>query len=148
MIVGIDPDIKKSGIAIINNNELQITNLSFFELFDFLRENRPELIILEAGWLNKKSNWHKGFYKNGKFVSNSGFVNEKISNKTGGNHETGRKIQEMFVYLGLNFELKKPDSKKVDTLFFEKLTGFKRSNQDNRDATMLIINRAKWNKKK
>lgn len=148
MIIGIDPDIKKSGVAVVANENIDLHNLTFFELFDFLKSNEIKLVVIEAGWLNKKSNWHKGYYNKGKLITNTNNINENISKKTGANHETGRKIVEMCVYLGIDYQLIKPTSKKVNTLFFEKLTGIKRSNQETRDAAMLILNIVKWKKKK
>ena len=152
MVIGIDPDREKSGIAIIDNNELIIDNLSFFELFDFIKKNKDLIksISIEAGWLNKPSNFHKGYFnKKGVYIKNSNNVNESIAKYVGTNHETGRKIVEMCEYLGIGYELIRPTKTKVNAGLFCAITGFKRSNQDQRDAAMLIINKnnVKWTKK-
>lgn len=138
--IGIDPDCHKSGVANIDDeNNIILNNLTFFDLFDYLQfqknkiafEKNELIVVVEAGWLNK-SNWHTSQ----KFSSS---VNAKIGNSTGANHETGRKIVEMLEYLNIKYELKKPIASKVNSLIFSKITGIKRSNQEQRDAFMLIF---------
>jgi hypothetical protein len=143
--IGIDPDVHKSGVAFYNSKtkDLTLSNLSFFQLFDYLcwfNENYQTIVfkeakvILEAGWLNKKSNFHwDGFSKQSKATG------ERIGKNVGANHETGRKIEEMLQYLKIPYELKKPTQSKVDQEYFKKLTGVKKkTNQDQRDAALLI----------
>jgi hypothetical protein len=136
ILIGIDPDTKVSGYAWYNKEtkKLELDNLSFFQLFDelqFIQEaNAADIkVILEAGWLNK-GNWHTS--------GSSKTASTAIGNKTGANHETGRKIEEMLIYLGIPYELRKPTNAKVDSKYFKKLTGIEKSNQDQRDAGMLI----------
>ena len=134
--IGIDPDTFKSGVAIIDiTGKLTLHLFRFFELFDHLRlysvAPYKTTVYIEAGWLNQKSNWHKQ-------GSGERFVS-KIAKNTGANHESGRKIVEMCDYLGLKYELIKPKRSKVDAKFFEAITGIKRTNQECRDAAMLII---------
>ena len=38
ILIGVDPDVKKSGVAIINGDKKEIYNFGFFELFDFLNQ--------------------------------------------------------------------------------------------------------------
>lgn len=135
MIIGIDPDTFKNGIAIVDKKEIILKNLLFFDLFAFLEKNKPQIkeVIVEAGWLNLKSNFHY-------FGSISG-INSKIGLKVGANHEVGRKILEMLEFLNINYRIEKPKSKKLNSKEFRKLTGYKgRTNQDVRDAFMLIYN--------
>jgi hypothetical protein len=147
IFIGIDPDVDKSGVAIWykNQKKIELFNKSFFHLFDllnFLKEQCPNsqiTLIIEAGWLNK-SNWHKGYMKDGKFVKNSEQTNENISKKTGANHEVGKKICEMAEYLKLNYTLIRPRTKKVNADMFGKITNVKtRTNQEQRDAAMLVF---------
>ena len=137
--IGIDPDVDYSGVATWHKNKLDLHNMSFFELFDFLKMTKEgaqytgEKIIvrIEAGWLNKKSNWHNE--KAGVGVA------AKIGLSTGANHEAGRKIVEMCKYLGLEYDLCVPKSSKIKKEEFRKITGWaSRSNQEQRDAAMLI----------
>jgi len=134
ILIGIDPDTKASGVALYNKEIklLELYNFPFFKLYDFLKQKdiRNVKVILEAGWLNK-GNWHTG--------GSSKTAATAIGNKTGANHEAGKKIEEMLQYLNIPYELRKPTTKKVDSKFFEKLTGIKRSNQDARDAALLVI---------
>jgi hypothetical protein len=147
--IGIDPDCDKSGVAVLTvEKHLLLFNLKFFEMFLFLQDaknfhdfNKNELIvIIEAGWLNK-SVWHglKYFLTLLKTPQRAFVYAAKIGSKTGANHETGRKIVEMCEYLNIEYKLVKPTQKKVNSEFFFKLTGIKRSNQDQRDAAMLIL---------
>jgi hypothetical protein len=134
--VGIDPDTDKSGVAIIDQTgQLYLHNMTFFELFGTLKfatiQPYPLTVVIEAGWLNTKSNWHK--------QGSGERLVSKIAKNTGANHETGRKIVEMCEYLGVKYELVQPKRSKVDSKFFEALTGIKRTNQEQRDAAMLII---------
>ncbi|MDO6737075.1 hypothetical protein [Wenyingzhuangia sp. 2_MG-2023] len=133
MIAGIDPDVDKSGLATIESKEVKLMNLTFFELFDFLKENRPLLVVIEGGWLNK-GNWHKD-------EDGTAAVNAAIGNNTGRNHETGRKIVEMLIYLEIPHKVTKPTTSKVNARLFKMITGIKiRTNQEQRDAYMLIHN--------
>ena len=61
MIIGIDPDVDKSGFAIWQNKELFLYNLSFPKVQEFFLENKDKIkiVIISAGWLNKKINFIK-----------------------------------------------------------------------------------------
>ena len=138
-IIGIDPDCKKSGVAIYKDKKLELKTLSFFELYDFLIEYKYSVkkVIIEGGHLNKKSNFH---------VNNKGVgVAARIGSNTGANHETGKKIAEMCEYLKIDYKVIKPLRKvwkkgKISHIEFNKLTGhnFKRTNQEERDASLLV----------
>jgi hypothetical protein len=138
ILIGIDPDVEKSGVAFLTENKLKLQNLTFFELFEMLKfykekENKP-IIYVECGYLNK-SNWHK---KTGK----SAAFNAKIGEHTGANFETAKKIVEMCVYLGLPYYQIKPTRSKSDSELFKQATGLKiRTNQEQRDAYFLIHGR-------
>lgn len=138
LLIGIDPDVHKNGVCFKNGNDYLLKNLTFFELYDFLkfykeREEKPTIYI-EKGSLNK-SNWHtKQNY--------SAAFNSKIGENTGRNFETANKIIEMCQYLKLDYVEIKPTRKKINAIDFKKLTGLKmRTNQENRDAFMLIFGR-------
>ena len=140
ILIGIDPDINKSGVALINGDNKELYNLNFFELFDFFykvlsQKGKSEeiLIVIEAGWLNG-GNWHT---KN----KGSAALNAKIGNNTGRNHETGRKIVEMCEYLEIPFKLLRPTTSKLKAKIFKSITKIEgRTNQETRDAMMLIFN--------
>lgn len=104
-LIGIDPDIDKNGVAVYWKNQgqrrIDLHSLKFFELMDFLTEqkNRIKLVVIEAGWLNAKSN----------FRNTKGFgANAKIGKNVGANHEVGKKIVEMCEHLGITHKIVKP----------------------------------------
>ena len=129
--IGIDPDVEKNGVAIKHDGKLTLHNLKFFELFDLLKTYPNAQVVIEGGWLNK-SNWHTK--RNG-----SAALNAKIGNHTGANHEVGRKIVEMCEYLDIDYRVVRPTKSKVKSDLFHKITGIKKSNQEQRDAAMLIL---------
>lgn len=152
-IIGVDPDTIKSGIAILNTHtkEISFNTLTFpaligeMILFQAQSEFNKEtfIVLVEAGWLIK-SNWHTN-----KHQSHS--VAASIGNKTGRNHETGRKLIEMFKHNDIQVEEVKPlvkgwngPSGKIthdEISYF--ITPFpKRSNQEERDAVLLCWNYA------
>ena len=67
-IIGIDPDVDKSGVAELHTptGRLEATTLCFPDLMDYLRHIKANfsdkgekvLVIVEAGWMNA-TNWHK-----------------------------------------------------------------------------------------
>mgnify|MGYP000863314858 CR=1 FL=1 len=140
VFIGIDPDVDKNGVAyyVRQTKTLELANLTFFQLFDYLKfakENKDTntlTIVIEAGWLNK-SNWHKVQY-------GTSSINAQIGQRTGANHEVGRKITEMCVYLGIDYKLVKPTKTKTTQDVFKKLTNIVgRTNQEQRDAAMLVF---------
>lgn len=135
-IVGIDPDTKESGVAVWSKKTKTIVTysaMSFFELYDFLTENKDiiELVRIEAGWLNKKSNFHGNAYQTKR-------AGERIAKNVGSNHETGRKIVEMCDYLKLNHSEVLPLGK-LNKEYFKALTKLDIKNQDIIDAVMLVF---------
>lgn len=132
LIIGIDGDLRKSGVATLNNSNLTLQNLSFTELVEYLMSVKPSVkkIVIEAGWLNEKSNWHN--QKNPQIAA-------KIGKNVGENHATGKLIAEMAVYLGFVVELVRPTTRKLDAEQFKRVTGYvSRTNQETRDAGMLV----------
>jgi hypothetical protein len=143
ILIGIDPDTEKSGFAFIdksNLNVIQLKNLTFFELFSTLSEikntyqpiNFDIQIYIECGFLNQ-GNRHKVF-------GGSLSLNSKIGERIGANHEIAKKICEMSDFLELKYHKIKPTRSKIkDKNVFKKITGYdKRTNQEQRDALMLI----------
>lgn len=146
-IIGIDPDTQKNGIAIYSKTtkHLHSTALSFFDLFEYLKNNSENIVIvkIEAGWLVKKSNFRKTKIKN---------VSDAISRKVGENHAVGKKIVEMCDYLGIRYKLsrpllkrwKGPDKKITHNEICKLLQPLgiempKRSNQDQRDSILICL---------
>lgn len=136
--IGIDPDVKKSGVAYYfkTTKQLELSCLTFFELFEYLqlcKTNNPDVkVYIEASWLIK-TDWNRGG-KN----STSTLINKSI----GANHETGRKIVEMCEYLEISYVLVRPTTKKLTHEKFVQFTGIiGKTNQEMRDAAMLVYGR-------
>lgn len=154
ILIGIDPDVTKSGVAFLNRSSkaLEMSSLSFPELLDYLKfvqnqskkTDTPFKVVIEAGWLNK-AHWHIRNSDNPRVASMKG-------NHTGRNHEVGRKIAEMCKHWQIPYELMKPlpkrwkgkDRKITHEEFNNELMRLKmpilpRSNQEERDACLLIL---------
>lgn len=139
VFIGIDPDTDQSGFAIWENGELELFNLKFFEILHRLefmksccgiRGDRLKVII-EGGWLNTKSNWHNMGQGEARVA--------KVAKNTGANHQVGKLFVEMCEALGVEYEIRKPQSGKLDAKTFKKITKYQgRTNQDARDAGMLV----------
>lgn len=146
-IVAVDPDVTKSGVAVINvqDKSVETYSLAFPELIEYLYsfKDASVSIAVEAGWLNKP-NWHRA-------PSLAAAAN--IGNRIGRNHETGRKIVEMCEHAGLPVSLIKPlskrgqgaDKKSTHADLEKALKGRKlilnkkRTNQDERDSILIAL---------
>lgn len=156
IIIGIDPDCDRSGVAAIDmvTRELQVYTMTFPELVQHLTclaaaglEGRRILVAVEASW-NTEANWHGGGRDRGRAYSAS------LGYDVGRNHETGRKISEMAQAYGLDVEEKRPlrkywkgrDGKITHGELVSLLEGSGvwyglggRSNQEERDAALLAL---------
>lgn len=138
ILIGIDPDVDKSGFAMLQGAQLKLDNLTFFQLFEELsfykeREIKP-LVYVECGALNK-SNWHSKASKSDKWNSNIGAA-------LGRNFEVANKIVEMCIFLNIPYEKIQPKRSKITNDYFKSITGIStRTNQEQRDALMLIWGR-------
>lgn len=148
-IIGIDPDVTTSGVAILDvrAKQIKVTNLTFTELLEFFSwEKEAEaqlgksLFVIEAGWLIK----HVWQVKKGD-NSKLGAAKAKA---VGRNNETGKKIEELCKHYGLDCKLQTPLKKiwkgpdgKITHEEFKQITGYQgRTNQDNRDAGLIAWN--------
>jgi len=138
ILIGIDPDVDKSGFARIEGNQLKLDNLSFFDLYEELKSYQNQvtkpIVYVELGSLNK-TNWHSKESKSSKWNSNIGAA-------LGRNFEVANKIVEMCEYLKIPYVKIKPKASKITNDYFKKITGINtRTNQEQRDAMMLIWGR-------
>ena len=148
IIIAIDPDTEKSGVAMLDlkHNEVEASAMPFPELLDMLRDvsqwTSPCKVIVEGGWLVSKSNYHAAY----------GRVGECVARKVGANHETGRKIVEVLEHWGIEHEVVHPLKKcwkgrdrKITQKELNSLLrgmGIKemgRCNQDMRDAVLIAL---------
>ncbi|HEO1789223.1 TPA: hypothetical protein VAM21_001945 [Acinetobacter baumannii] len=134
IIIGIDPDLEKSGVAVLKDGLLRLDNMRFYDLTQYFEVNKDQIkkVVIEAGWLNKKSNLHG-------HIGQSKRAGERIAKNVGENHATGKLLVEMAESLGLTVVLVKPTKSKKNSEEFNRITGWQgRTNQEQRDAGMLI----------
>src|SRR5690554_5129023 len=145
LIIGIDPDCKKSGLCVIDKDEKKVIKaeaLPFPELIAtiglYKEADEIKCVYVEAGWLNR-GNYHgrKG---------DSRAIAAAKGEAVGRNAETGRKIIEMLRYNNIPvFEVKPlkkvwkgADGKISQSEIVRMIPGFpKRSNQEVRDAALI-----------
>lgn len=86
LIIGIDPDLEKSGVAVLGRS-LELKNLTFAETVELFRTHQDEIkkVVIEAGWLNKKSNFRFGHSKT---------AGEKIAKNVGENMQQANYSQK------------------------------------------------------
>ena len=95
LIIGIDPDLDKSGVAVLGQS-FELKNLTFAETVELFRSYQDQIkkVVIEAGWMNKKSNLHS-------CIGQSKRAGERIAKNVGENHATGKLLVEMAESLGL-----------------------------------------------
>ncbi len=150
-IIGVDPDVDKSGLAVYNHDSKEyeaICTVSFPALLEKLyewqkranKEGKKMRIYVEAGWLCL-SNWHLTRKDSKAAAAAKG-------NSTGRNHETGRKIIECAEYFGMDVVPVKPLVKhwkgkdgKITTEELSRIThtDIPRCNQEARDAALIAF---------
>ena len=147
IIIGIDPDVKKSGFAFIaeKGEVVVLGSYTFPELIEylqiardrFLAENMRVVVVVEASW-KISTNWHTGRGDSIRTAARKG-------KDAGRCHEVGRKIVECAQYYGLEvverLPLKKIWKGKDGKITDEEIKAFMpiqgRTNQEERDAALL-----------
>lgn len=134
MIIGIDPDLIKSGVAILGDS-LELKNLTFVQTVELFRTQQEVIkkVVIEAGWLNSKSNMHGR-------IGQRKSVGERIAKNVGENHATGKLLVEMAKSFNLDVVEVSPTRTKKNAEEFRRITGYMgRTNSEVRDAGMLIF---------
>lgn len=145
MVIAIDPDTVKSGVAVLETEtrKMETSSLTFALLLDYLQfvkakakeAGKTFAVVVEAGWLAQKSNYH----------GVNGRKGERIAKNVGANHETGRKIVELCRHWGMDVVEQRPLQKmwrgrdgKITAEELQAVTGLTgRTSQDARDAALL-----------
>lgn len=158
IIVGIDPDVDKSGVAIYQEGLgfIKISSMPFagivsaFEYIASCSNSDDYLVVVEAAWLNK-SNWHLSSSDTKRSACAKGV-------SVGRNMQVGMCLVEVARYLGLNVVEQKPLIKrwrgKDGKITHEELCYLlptiqkTRTNQEERDACLLALAHAKTKTKK
>lgn len=139
--VGIDPDLVKSGIAVLENGKLtSLHSLPFAEIPDFLLSLGGQMCVfvkienpgaIKAMWSN-----------NGKGNSR---IQLSIAQDVGRVMAVAELLRQVLEFAGYQVKMVKPLSGTVkkakdDADFFNRLTGWTgRSNQDKRDAALIAL---------
>ncbi|MBR4552877.1 MAG: hypothetical protein IKO20_04055 [Bacteroidaceae bacterium] len=153
LIIAIDPDVDKSGIAILNvpTREIKLLSLNFPETIEFLFEqiaahepHEPLAVCIEAGWLND-SNFHLKPYYSLKYAA-------RLGCNVGRNEQISRCLIEYSKWLAdkqntplITVHAIRPLEKhwygKDKKITHEELAyfvhGLPKSNQENRDAALI-----------
>lgn len=150
-VIAVDPDALKSGVAGLSTHDKSVLllTLEFPLVIDFIIRQKEHfdsisqnlIVLVEASWLIQH-NWHANKHQSHRVAA-------AIGNKTGRNHETGRKIVEMCKHYGIEVQeirpLKKCWKGKDGKISHEEISYFipgfpKRSNQEERDSALLCWN--------
>lgn len=142
ILIGIDPDIDKSGVAIYNGS-YTLLNLEFpklVELINSMEEFKENVTFyVEIGELNS-SNFHVKFIP--KTISNTRAYCAKIGANVGKNFATAKLICDLIEYNGYKIRKVRPTSSKKDADYFKRVSKLNiKTNQENRDAFFLIFGR-------
>ena len=139
LLIGLDPDVKQSGFAAydldrkdVRNRFVEIRSLSFYDVEIWLKVSKRfiECVNISAGWLIKKTNWHG--------IKGIG-VREKVAMQIGRNHQVGILLAEFCEREGIPYKLIKPTGKVSDEYFKSLCDWTGKTNQDERDAAMLVV---------
>jgi hypothetical protein len=147
IIIGIDPDVSKSGVVVISRDGKveACGTLTFPQLLEYLliekdrsrAENLSIVVVVEASW-KISTNWHAGRGDSIRTAARKG-------KDAGRCHEVGRKIVECAQYYGLEVVEKLPlkkiwkgkDGKITDAEIKTFMPFQGRTNQEERDAALL-----------
>lgn len=152
IVIGIDPDVEKSGYVVVESATGKVTtatNWDLSKLYGVLAAEKEYcsikglkmLVVVEAAYLGSHHIWHLD--KKEKVTKS---VAANIGYKTGLNHETGRAIVEFCRYMDIDVIPQKPLRKcwkgpdgKITHEEITKITKWdkKRSNPEIRDALLL-----------
>lgn len=142
IIIGIDPDVNKSGVGVVSRERkgVEVFSRSFPELLEYLKmaaTHTSVVVVVEASW-KISTNWHTGRGDSIRTAARKG-------KDAGRCHEVGRKIVECAQFYGLEVVERLPlkkiwkgkDGKITDAEIkaFMPIQG--RTNQEERDAALL-----------
>jgi len=146
--IGIDPDVKKNGVAIVEKEtkKLECAALTIGDTLDYLQwvagrateSGASVKVYVEAGWMNR-TNWHLTKWDNRGQVVAKGV-------SQGRNEQVSRLLGEMCEHYGLQWQWVKPlhkcwsgQDRKITHAELCAVTGlvYGRTNQEMRDAALI-----------
>lgn len=140
LIIGIDPDLVKSGVAVTDQGRIvTLDAMRFFSLIKFIDEHKHQACFhLEHVEHDKAVYYRKGVDKIGARL--------KVAQNVGQVKAVGRLIKEYLADSGADFKLIPPlrgaEKKRAKECgkYFNRLTGWGGvSNEDKRDAALLAL---------
>lgn len=144
VIIGIDPDIEKNGVAVLytKTQEISVHSLLLGQLLSYIDilknkyNNTSIRVCVEAGWKNK-GNYHLTHYDTKKSAAKKGV-------DQGRNHQRGIDIIEILRYNNLTVDEVRPLQLiwKKGKISHEEITRYlpivkKKTNQEERDAALI-----------
>lgn len=149
-IIGIDPDIDKSGVCYLYTptKQVEVSTMDFPHLLEYLSTFEADcnvVVVVEASWVTRH-NWHGKWGDNNRIMAAKGY-------DVGRNHELGQLIVQMCKYWKIPVVEKAPLKKmwrgrdgKIthdEMMNIFKTNGYtpmlKRSNQEERDSFLISI---------
>lgn len=141
LIIGIDPDLQASGVAIVVRNKIsELKNMPFPELIEYITALAADNEIIVK--LEDVNAWRGVKHRAGTGPA----AMRKISQNVGQVKATASIIKEMLNSKGIEVQLVRPlrgevkMQAKKNSAYFNKLTGWTgSSNEDNRDAALIAL---------
>lgn len=137
LIIGIDPDLVKSGVAVTESQKiLTLDAMRFFELCRFIDEHKHQAVFHLENVEHNRTVYQRNTNQAGM---------RKIAQNVGQVKAIGRLLVEYLDGAGAEYKLIKPlvghvKRAKKDAEFFNRLTGWTgKSNEDKRDAALLAL---------
>lgn len=133
--MGIDPDTDKSGIALWDAQEKKLIDcrsVHFYEVLHLLDviKDQHGIAHIEAGWLNRKSNFHAAQGAN---------IREKIAKNVGACETISKLLVQYCELKNIRYRTVRPSRTKEQNNFIFKQANWQgRVNQDARDAAALV----------
>ena len=140
-IIGIDPDLKASGVAIVVRNKIsELKNMPFPELIEYITALAADNEIMVK--LEDVNAWSGVKHRAGTGPA----AMRKISQNVGQVKAVATLIKQSLNSKGIDVHLVRPLKGEVkmqakkNSAYFNKLTGWTgRSNEDNRDAALIAL---------
>jgi len=139
LIIGIDPDLEASGVAVVRHGRLvNMDSLDFFSLLDFIGRYKDEAVFAVENVELNKSLYAKHGGKKAK-------VRERIGQNIGQVKAIARLIEQYLIRIDAHHVMVAPlkgrfKKAKINREYFNQLTGWTgTSNADKRDAALIAL---------
>ncbi|WP_138994025.1 hypothetical protein [Larkinella sp. C7] len=148
--VGIDPDLKASGVGMWSRKDRKVLVaqvMPFVDLQAWLLDLGKDHVFvhLEAGYLNPKANYHTVKLPKGvepgsiRAKDYEKRVREEMARRVGQNEGVGLTIKAFLEHHGFGFVEEMPRKEKWTRLEFTRFTGLKTNNQEIIDACSYVV---------